>query len=146
MIRTAWFVKEFNGYKGTRMTLADFFTSSEILNLKQNYLDANGRPINSVGSHASGSYGDVDEIEENADIVHLRYRRLNKVSNLIIYVFRVRNDAIPEELLVLDPLPEDHKFPGNMRDDIIPLEFEIDFDRRPVVQGPQDNRPEEEQF
>ena len=54
------------------MTLADFFTSSEILNLKQNYLDANGRPISSVGSHASGSYGDVDEIEENADIVHLR--------------------------------------------------------------------------
>ena len=72
MIRTAWFVKEFNGYKGTRMTLADFFTSSEILNLKQNYLDANGRPTSSVGSHASGSYGDVDEIEENADIVHLR--------------------------------------------------------------------------
>ena len=78
MIRTAWFVKEFNGYKGTRMTLADFFTSSEILNLKQNYLDANGRPINSVGSHASGSYGDVDEVEENADIVHLRYRRLKQ--------------------------------------------------------------------
>ena len=77
MIRTAWFAKEFNGYKGTRLTLADFFTSSEILNFKHNYLDANGRPINSVGSHASGSYGDVDEVEENADIVHLRYCRLN---------------------------------------------------------------------
>ena len=48
--------------------------------------------------------------------------------------------------MVLDPLPEDRKFPGSMRDDVIPMEFEIDFDRRPLVQGPQNRQPEEEQF
>lgn len=72
MIRTACFVKQFNGYKGTRMTLADFFTVDEILKFKQNYLEANGRPIGAVGTNADGSFGDDDEVEGYASIVYIR--------------------------------------------------------------------------
>lgn len=66
MIRTANFVKTFNGYKQSRLVLADFFTVDEILNLKQNFLQENGRPIRSIGTYAEGSYGDGDEVEGNA--------------------------------------------------------------------------------
>ena len=66
MIRTANFVKSFNGYKGSRLVLADFFTVDEILNFKHNYLQENGHPIRSIGTYAEGSYGDGDVVEGNA--------------------------------------------------------------------------------
>ena len=72
MIRTAAFIQEFNGCKRTRLTLADFFTVDEILNFKNNYLEADGRPIRSVGTHAEGSYGDEDEVEGDANPVYFR--------------------------------------------------------------------------
>ena len=77
MVRTARFVKQFNGYKGTRLTLADFFTVDEILKFKQNYLEMNGRPIRAVGANAEGSFGDDDEVEGHANIVYIRYSRLS---------------------------------------------------------------------
>ena len=38
--------------------------------------------------------------------------------------------------MVLDPLPEEQKFPRSMADDVIPLEFQIDIDRRPNPPNP----------
>ena len=38
---------------------------------------------------------------------------------------------MPEELLVLEPLPEEQKFPDTMADDIILLNYQVDIDRRP---------------
>ena len=32
---------------------------------------------------------------------------------------------------MLDPLPDEQRFPDNMFDDIITLEYQIDIDRRP---------------
>ena len=55
--------------------------------------------------------------------------------NLKIH-FRIATDAVPEELMVLDPLPEEQKFPRSMADDVIPLEFQIDIDRRPNPPNP----------
>ena len=72
MIRTASFIKEYNGSKGTRLNLADFFTVDEILNFKHNYLEANGRPIRAIGAHAEGAYGEADEVEGNASTVYIR--------------------------------------------------------------------------
>ena len=72
MILTANFVKTFNGYKQSRLVLADFFTKDEILNFKHNFLQENGRPIRSIGTYAEGSYGDGDEIEGNAHTRQIR--------------------------------------------------------------------------
>lgn len=72
MMRTAGFIKEYNGYKGSRLVMADFFTTDEIIRFRQSYLQENGRPIRSVGQYAVGSYGDEDEVEGNAHAVHFR--------------------------------------------------------------------------
>ena len=72
MLRAAVFCKEFNGHKGTRFVLADFFTNDEVRRFKQQFLEPNGRPIRSVGDTAYGSYGDEDEVEGNASILFYR--------------------------------------------------------------------------
>lgn len=43
------------------------------------------------------------------------------------------DNAVPEELLVQDPLPDEIRLPGNMAPDIIPINFQVDIDRKPVV-------------
>ena len=35
-----------------------------------------------------------------------------------------------------EPLPDGLKYPDDMADDIIPMDFEIDFDRRPTPPPP----------
>ena len=114
MIKTASFIQEFNGVKGTAFVLADFFTTWEVLNLKNSYLQPNGRPIRAVGTYAPGSYGEDDEVEGRANIINIR----------------IIDNAVPEELLVEEPLPDDIKYPNDMRDDVIQVGFRIDIDRR----------------
>lgn len=50
---------------------------------------------------------------------------------VLIFILRVLEGPVPEELLVLEPLPDEQRFPDNMFDDIITLEYQIDIDRRP---------------
>ena len=72
MLRAVGFIIEFNGYKNSRLVLADFFTVDEILTFKNSYLQPSGKPIKQIGKYAVGSFGDEDEVEGNADIVHFR--------------------------------------------------------------------------
>ena len=54
---------------------------------------------------------------------------------------RIIDNAVPEELLVENPLSEELKYPAGMRDDVIPVDFQIDIDRR-QHQLPRPPRPE----
>lgn len=141
MIKTASFIQEFNGVKGTAFVLADFFTTWEVLNLKNSYLQPNGRPIRAVGTSAPGSYGEDDEVEGRANIINIRLVLQSKIfvflssflslqSTLIVIHYRIIDNAVPEELLVEEPLPDDTKYPNDMRDDVIQVGFRIDIDRR----------------
>ena len=72
MARTAKFVVDFNGVKGSKMTMINFATSQEVDVFKKQYLGPDNWPISAVGNYARGSYGIDDEVFDNPPIVNIR--------------------------------------------------------------------------
>ena len=66
MLRVIQFVKDFNGIKGSRLRLADFFTIQEVEVFVEKFTtDNRTRPIATVGYRGEGVFGTQDEIYDN---------------------------------------------------------------------------------
>ena len=65
MVRVAKFLVEYNGAKGSRLIMLDFFTHSELTTFTRNFLGPHRRPINAVGMSARVVFGIDDEIIHN---------------------------------------------------------------------------------
>ena len=72
MARTAKFVVDFNGVKGSKMTMINFATSQEVDVFRKQYLGSDNWPISAVGIYARGSYGTEDEVYGKPAIVSIR--------------------------------------------------------------------------
>ena len=73
MTRTLQFCKDFNGLKGSRMILIDFFTVREVEVYSNAFLrDNRTRTIAAVGTHAHGVFGTDDEFYD--DVQPTRFR------------------------------------------------------------------------
>ena len=72
MTRTAKFVADYNGTKGTRLILKDFFDSEEINFYTKKFVDSERKPIAAIGEFGEGIIGPEDEVTD--DIVPTRFR------------------------------------------------------------------------
>ena len=62
MTRMAKFLKDYNGAKGTRLVMMDFFTTTEMTTFTTKFLNNSRRPINSVGDNLRVVFGINDEV------------------------------------------------------------------------------------
>ena len=72
MTRTAKFAVDYNGTKGTRLILKDFFDSEEISFYTKKFLDGENKPIGAVGEFGEGVIGPYDEVTTNAEPTRFR--------------------------------------------------------------------------
>ena len=74
MTRSLQFVKDFNGVKGSRLTMMDLFTQTEIEVFKEKFLrNGNTDTIAAVGTRGEGVFGTTDEIYDDANPTSFRY-------------------------------------------------------------------------
>ena len=112
LARTSKFIVDFNGVKGSKMTLVNFATTQEVDVFRRQYLGSDHWPINLVGNYAEGSFGAIDEVYGNPPIVSIR----------------LLDNPVPEEILTLRNKTDEETFPSNMFPNIIRLEHQIDID------------------
>ena len=73
MARSCKFIKDYNGAKGSRLVLTDFFAVSEVNTFRRYFLNQ-GRPIASVGQTARGCIGILDEINDDPFVNTFRFQ------------------------------------------------------------------------
>ena len=83
MTRTAKFAVDYNGTKGTRLILKDFFDGDEISFYTKKFLDDENRPIATVGEFGEGVIGPNDEVTTNAEPTRFRYLLSLKIQIII---------------------------------------------------------------